>query len=125
MELFGDLRKHIVDKSIQIKDPEKTIHQIDEIVNYLPSLSSHLKNLKDQLMRLESSVNPKNMRRLEDIQSKTEMYEKYRSENILRIEETRKSISELDSAIKVLKNKIEENVFEITGTRYRIGESYT
>ena len=24
MELFGDLRKHIVDKSIQIKDPEKT-----------------------------------------------------------------------------------------------------
>ena len=120
MELFGDLRKHIVDKSIQIKDPDKTIHQIDEIVNSLPSLSSDLKNLKEQLMQLESSVNPTNMRHLEDMKSKTEMYEKYRSENISKVEETRNNINELDSAIKALKKKIEENVSEITNTNYSI-----
>ena len=118
--LLGDLRKHIVDKSIQIKDPEKTIHQIDEIVNYLPSLSSDHKNLKEQLMRLEPSVNPKNMRHLEDMKSKREMYEKYLSENISKVEETRNNINELDSAIKSLKKKIEESVLEITNTNYSI-----
>jgi len=120
IQLFGDLRKHIVDKSIQIKDPEKTIHQIDEIVNSLPSLSSDLKNLKEQLMQLESSVNPKNMRQLEDMKSKTEMYGKYRSENISKVEQTKNNINEIDSAIKSLKRKIEENVSEITNTNYSI-----
>ena len=57
LQLFGELRKHVDEKSIQIKDPEKTIHQIDEIVNSLPSLSTKLKNLKEQLIQLESSVN--------------------------------------------------------------------
>ena len=123
MELFGDLRKHIVDKSIQIKDPEKTLHQIDEIVNSLPSLSSDLKNLKEQLMQLESSVNPKNMIRLEDMKSRTEMYEKYRSENISKVEEKKNNINELDSAIKALKKKIEESVSEITNTNYSIMSS--
>ncbi len=120
LELFGELRKHIAEKSIQIKDPEKTIHQIDEIVNSLPSLSSNLNNLKKELMQLESSVNPKNMRHLEDMKSKTEMYEKYRSENISKVEETRNSINELDSAINALKKKIEENVFHLTNTNYSI-----
>jgi len=123
MELFGDLRKHIVDKSIQIKDPEKTIHQIDEIVNSLPSLSSDLKNLRKELTQLESTVNPKNMRHLEDMKSKTEMYEKYRSENISKVEETKNSIDELDSSIAVLKKKIEETISEITSAKYSIIQS--
>ena len=120
MELFAQLRKHVVEKSIQIKDPEKTVHQIDEIMNSLPSLSSNLKNLKKELMQLESSINPKNMRHLEDMESKTEMYEKYRSENISNIEKTKNNINELDSAIKALNKKIEENVSEITNTNYSI-----
>jgi DNA repair exonuclease SbcCD ATPase subunit len=120
IQLFGDLRKHIVEKSIQIKDPEKTIHQIDEIVNSLPSFSSKLKNLKEELTQLESSVNPKNMRQLEDMKSKTEMYEKYRAENISNLEETKNSINELDSVIDLLKKKVEEGVSEITNARYFI-----
>ena len=111
MQLFDELRKHIVEKSIQIKDPEKTIHQIDEIVNSIPSLSSNLKNLKEELTQLESSVNPKNMRHLEEMKSKTEMYEKYRSENISKMEETKNRINELDSAIELLKKKVEERMF--------------
>jgi chromosome segregation ATPase len=118
MQLLGELRKRVVDKSIQVKDPEKTIHQIDEILNSLPSLSSTLNNLKEELAQLESSVNSKNMRRLEDMKTKTEMYEKYRLENVSNMEETKNSISELESAIDVLKKKIEENVFNITNTNY-------
>jgi hypothetical protein len=123
IQLFSDLRKHIVEKSIQIKDPQKTIHQIDEIVNSFPSLSSNLKNLKEELSKLESSINSKNMRHLEDMKSKTEMYEKYRSENITKVEETKNSINELDSSIDLLKKKIEENVSNLTRTNYSIEQS--
>lgn len=119
-QLFGDLRKHIVDKSIQIKDPEKTIHQIDEIVNSFPSLSSNLKKMKEELSNLESSINSKNMNHLNEMKSKTEMYEKYRSENISKIEETKNSIDALDSSIAILKKKIEENASEITNSVYSI-----
>jgi hypothetical protein len=122
IQLFGELRKQVVEKSIQIKDPEKTIHQIDEIVNSLPSLSSELRNLNEELTHLESSINSKNIRHLEDMKSKTEMYEKYRSENISKIEETKNSIIELDSSIRALKKKIEENTSEIMNTRYFIGQ---
>jgi uncharacterized protein Yka (UPF0111/DUF47 family) len=118
MQLLGELRKRVVDKSIQVKDPEKTIHQIDEILNSLPSLSSTLNNLKEELAQLESSVNSKNTKHLEEIKIKAEMYEKYRLENISNMEETKNSISELESAIDVLKKKIEENVFKITNTNY-------
>ena len=120
LQLLGELRKQVADKSIQIKDPEKTIHQIDQVVNSLPSLSSNLKNLKVGLMQLESSVNSINMKHLEDMKAKTEMYEKYRSENITKTEETENSINELDSLIERLKKKIEENASEITNTNYSI-----
>ena len=36
LQLLGELRKHVDEKSIHIKDPEKTMHQIDELVNSLP-----------------------------------------------------------------------------------------
>jgi hypothetical protein len=120
IQLFGELRKQVVDKSIQIKDPEKTIHQIDEIVSSLPSLSVELENLKGELIHLESSISSKNMRRMEDMKSKKEMYEKYRSENVSKIKETKNNIIELDSSIDLLKKKIEENVLEILNTRYFI-----
>jgi predicted nucleic acid-binding Zn-ribbon protein len=120
IQLFGELRKQIVDKSIQIKDPEKTIHQIDEIINSIPSFSSELKKLKEELSRLESSISSTNMRHLEDMKSKTEMYEKYRSENVSKMGETKNSIFELDSSIDLMKKKIEENVLELTNTNYSI-----
>jgi hypothetical protein len=120
LQLFNELKKQILEKSIQIKDPEKTIHQIDEIINSMPSLSSHVKKLNEELIKLESSVNSKNMKHLEDIKSMTETYEKYRSENISKIKETKNNIDELDSATKVLKKRIEDNVLEITKTKYSI-----
>jgi|GEM_PF-370815 len=120
LQLFNELKKQIVKKSIQIKDPDKTIYQIDEIVNSLPSLSINLKNLEEELIKLESAVNPKNMGHLEDMKSKIEKYEKYRSENISKIEETRNRIIELYSSVDLLKKKIEENVGQITNTTYSI-----
>lgn len=123
VELFHELRKHIADNSIQIKDPEKTIHQIDEIVNSFPSQSTILKNLKEELSQLESSVNSQNMTHLEEIKVETEMYEKYRLENIYKIEETKNLMNELDSAINILKHKIEENVYDIIAIRYSIVDS--
>lgn len=121
-QLFADLRKHIVDKSIQIKDPEKTIHQIDEIINSFPSLSSNLKKMKEELSNLESSINSKNMNHLKDLKSKIEMYEKYRSENISKVQETKNSIDAFDSSIAQLKRRIEENAYDITGTNYSISQ---
>ena len=120
LQIFNELRKQIVKKSIQIKDPEKTIHQIDEIVNSVPALSMSLKTLKKELMQLESSANFTSMRHLEDIKAKIETHEKYRSENITKTEETENSINELDSLIERLKKKIEDDASEITNTRYSI-----
>jgi hypothetical protein len=120
LQLFGELRKHVDNKSIQIKDPEKTIHQIDEIVNSLPALSSKFKNLKEQLIQLESSVNSTNMIHLEDIKNNIEINEKYRSENIARTEETENIIAELDTASKTLKKKIEESLLKLTNIKYSV-----
>jgi len=120
LQLFAELRKHVDEKSIQIKDPEKTIHQIDEIVNSLPSLSTKLKNLKEQLIQLESSVNSTNIIHLQDIRNKIEVSEKYRLENIARTEETENIITELDTASKALKKKVEDSLLELTNTKYSI-----
>ena len=71
-------------------------------------------------MQLESTVNSKSTRYLEEIKVKTEMYEKYLSENLSKTEDTKNIIDELDSANKSLKQKIEENVLEITNIHYSI-----
>jgi len=118
--LFNELKKQILEKSIQIKDPEKTTHQIDEIINSVPSLASNLKNLNEQLIQLESTVNSKNMKHLDDIKNMTKMYEKYRSENISSMEQTKNTLDELDSASKMLKKKIEDSVSDITNIKYSI-----
>lgn len=123
LQLFGELRKQVNEKSIQIKDPEKTIHQIDEIVNSLPSLSTKLKNLKDQLNELESSVNSNNMAHLDDIRKNIEINEKYRLEYATRIEETENIINELDITSKAMKKKVEDSLLELTNTKYSIMQS--
>jgi hypothetical protein len=123
LQLFGELRKQVNEKSIQIKDPEKTIHQIDEIVNSLPSLSTKLKNLKDQLNELESSVHSNNMVHLDDIRKNIEINEKSRLENTTRIEETENIINELDITSKAMKKKVEDSLVELTNTKYSIIQS--
>lgn len=120
LQLFGELRKNVDEKSIQIKDPEKTIHQIDEIINSLPALSAKLKNLKSQLNQLESSVNANNITHLEDIRNNISISEKNRLENIARTEETESIIAELDTASIALKKKVEESLLELTNTKYSI-----
>jgi hypothetical protein len=123
VELLNELKKRVTERSIQIKDPQKTIHQIDEITSSIPSLSSKLKNLNEELTQLESSVNSKNMVHLEDMKSKMELYEKYRLENISMTQEIRNSVVDLDSATKILKEKIEDSVSEVTETKYSILQS--
>jgi len=120
LKLFNELKRNIIEKSIKIKDPEKTIHQIEEIVNSLPSLSSNLKDLKEELILLESSTSFKNIKRLNDLKMTTEMYEKNRLENITKTQETKETIEELESAANGLKKKIEDKVSEITNTKYSI-----
>lgn len=120
LQLFGELRKQVDEKSIQIKDPEKTIYQIDEIVNSLPSLSTELKDLKEHLARLESSANSINMMKLEDIRNNIEINEKYRLDNSTRTKETKNIIEELDTASKAMKKKLEDSLLELTNTKYSI-----
>ena len=122
LKLFNELKRNIIEKSIKIKDPEKTIHQIEEIVNSLPSLSSNLKDLKEELILLESSTSFKNIKRLNDLKMTTEMYEKNRLENITKTQETKETIEELESATNGLKKKIEDKVSEITSTKYSIAQ---
>jgi hypothetical protein len=120
MQLLNELKKRVTDKSIQIKDPEKTIHQIDEIINSIPLLSSRLKNLKEKLTELERSVNSKSIARLEDMKTQTEIYEKHRLENIRMTEDIQRSLEDLDSVAKTLTEKIENSVTEVTGINYTI-----
>jgi hypothetical protein len=48
------------------------------------------------------------------------MYEKYRSENISKMEETKNVINKLDTEIDMLKKKIEEDVSNLTDKNYSI-----
>ena len=120
LKLFNELKRDIIEKSIKIKDPEKTIHQIEEIVNSLPLLSSNLKDLKEELILLESSTSFKNIKRLNDLKMTTEMYQKNRRENITKTQETKQTIEELELSANGLKKKIEDKVSEITNTKYSI-----
>jgi hypothetical protein len=120
LQLFSEIKRDLVEKTIQIKDPEKTIHQVDEIVLSLPHLASNLKSLKDELIQLQSSVNSKSIKHLEELKSKTELYEKYRSENISTVEQIKNDIEEADSALIELKKKIEDQAQDITKYRYSI-----
>lgn len=120
LKLFNELKRDIIEKSIKIKDPEKTIHQIDEIVDFLPSLSSNLKGLKEELILLDSSTSSKNINRLNDLKMRTETYQKNRLENITQTQETKKTVEELESAANGLKKKSEDKVSEITNTKYSI-----
>ena len=120
MRLLAELRKQIDDKTIQIKDPEKTINQIDEIINSLPSLSSNIKKLREEINQLESSLISRNTRHLENMKEKTEMYEKYHSENVSKMDETNSNINEVEYAIEILKKKIEDNVSAISNRNYSI-----
>ena len=120
VQLLNELKKRVTERSIQIKDPQKTIHQIDEIISSIPSLTSKLKNLNEELTQLESSVNSKNMVHLEDMKSKTELYEKYRLENISMTEQIKNNVDDLDAATKILKEKIEDSVSEVTEAKYSI-----
>lgn len=120
LQLLSELKKELVEGSIKIKDPEKTIHQIDEIIDSLPSLSSDLKRLKDELIQLELSTNSGNMKHFQDIKDNTEKYEKYRLENISKTEETKNSINEIESASQELKKKIENTVLELTQSNYSL-----
>jgi hypothetical protein len=122
LRLFSELKKQVGDKSIQIKDPEKTIHLIDEIVDSLPPLSPKLKRLKEELNQLESMVNSKSNHYLGEIKAKTQMYEKNLSENISKAQETSARIAELDSIVRTLKRNIEDNLFEITDRKYSISQ---
>ena len=120
LKLFNELKRNIIEKSIKIKDPEKTIHQIEEIVDSLPSLSSNLKELKEELILLDSSTSSKNINRLNDLKMRTETYQKNRLENIAKTLETKKTVEELESVANGLKKKIEDKVSEITNTKYSI-----
>jgi hypothetical protein len=60
------------------------------------------------------------MHHLDDVKNKIEMYEKYRSENIANTEETKGNIDGLDSELKLLKEKIEDSVSDMTNTKYSI-----
>jgi hypothetical protein len=120
LQLFNEIKRDLVERTIEIKDPEKTIHQVDEIVNSLPLLSSNLKSLQDQLIQLQSSVNSKAMKHLEELKSKTELYEKHRSENIFMVEQIKNDMEEADSALIELKKKIEDQAQDITGYSYSI-----
>ena len=122
LKLFNELKRNIIEKSIKIKDPEKTIHQIEEIVNSLPSLSSNLKRLKEELTLLDSSTSSKNINRLNDLKMRTETYQKNRLENITQTQETKKTVEELEVAANGLKKKIEDKVSEITNTKYSIAQ---
>ena len=122
LNLFNELKRNIIEKSIKIKDPEKTIHQIEEIVDSLPSISSNLKELKEELILLDSSTSSKNINRLNDLKMRTETYEKNRLENTTKTQETKKTVEELESAANGLKKKIEDKVSEITNTKYSISQ---
>ena len=87
-------------------------------------MSTKLKNLKEQLIQLESSVNATNITHLEDIRNNIDISEKNRLENIARTEETENIITELYTALKALKKKVEESLLELKNTNKTIINIY-
>lgn len=123
-ELLLELRKQIAHQKIVLKDSNKVIEYIDDIVNALESFSTNIKGKDETLSRLKLSGASEFQAKLQDIELRINK----RKESILKrkseVDDLKEGINNKTIEIKELSRQLEQDMLAITGLKYQIKTSY-
>jgi hypothetical protein len=123
-ELLLELRNQIAHQKIVLKDSNKVIEYIDDIVNALESFSTNIKGKDETLSRLKTSGASEFQAKLQDIELRINK----RNESILKrkseVDDLKEGIDNKTIEIKELSRQLEQDMLAITGLKYQIKTSY-
>jgi hypothetical protein len=123
-ELLLELRKGIANQKVVLKDSNKIIEYIDDIVNALGSFYTNIKGKDDALYRLETSGASEFHHKLQEIELRINK----RKESILKrkseVADLKGSMDIKSVEIKELSRQLEQDMLAITGLEYHIKTSY-
>jgi chromosome segregation ATPase len=124
-QLLHDIRQEIVSQKLVLKDSSKVIDYLDQIVNALESFSQDIKSKEDSLYRLKTSGATLVQEKLQEIEEDINNRNQSLKNSKMEIKELEKTIDLKSKEISELSRKIEEEMENITGNRYRIRTSYS
>jgi hypothetical protein len=114
-EILLDLRKYILGGQIEIKNPQKTVSNIDEMVAELPKLGHEYRELTGQMAALHSQLNTAAEEDFKTLEaSLRETKEAFERANI-ELKEIRERQPQLNSEIGTMTRGVELAVFETFG----------
>jgi hypothetical protein len=123
-DLLLEVRKEIANQKIVLKDSNKVIEYIDDIVNALESFSTNIKGKDESLYQLKTSGASEFQARLQDI----ELHINKRKESILKrkseVDALKEGIDNKTVEINELSRQLEQDMLAITGLKYQIKTSY-
>jgi hypothetical protein len=123
-DLLLEVRKEISNQKIVLKDSNKVIEYIDDIVNALESFSTNIKGKDETLYQLKTSGASEFQAKLQDI----ELHINKRKETILKrkleVDGLKEGIDNKTVEIKELSRQLEQDMLAITGLKYLIKTSY-
>ena len=123
-ELLAELRKEVANQKIVLKDSNKVIEYIDDIVNALGTLSGNIKSNDETLYRLKSSGATELQAKLQDINLRISK----RKDSILKrkseVDDLKQHMDTRSFEIKELSKDLEDDMRSITGLEYKIKTFY-
>jgi hypothetical protein len=123
-DLLLEVRKEIANQKIVLKDSNKVIEYIDDIVNALESFSTNIKGKDESLYQLKTSGASEFQAKLQDI----ELHINKRKESILKrkseVDGLKEGIDNKTVEINELSRQLEQDMLAITGLKYQIKTSY-
>jgi hypothetical protein len=125
LQLLQGIRQELISGKMTLKDSNRTIEHIDEIMNSLENISSEIKEKNDLLSQLRSSGAGQIQAKLGQIETDMTSKIEMRSNRNQTIGEVRKTIEIRSNEIKGLVRQIEEEILEITGDKYSIKNPYS
>jgi chromosome segregation ATPase len=122
-ELLTELRKELANQKIVLKDSNKVIEYIDDIVNALGSLSANIKSNDETLYRLKSSGATELQAKLHDIELRINK----RQDSILKrkteVNDLKQDVENKSIEMEELSKELEHDMLSITGREYNIKTS--
>jgi hypothetical protein len=119
-ELLAELRKEVANQKIVLKDSNKVIEYIDDIVNALGSLSANIKSNDETLNRLKSSGATELQAKLHDIELRINK----RKDSILKrkteVNDLKQDVENKSIEMKELSKELVHDMLSITGLEYKI-----
>jgi len=125
LQLLQGIRQELISGKMTLKDSNRTIEHIDQIMNSLENMSSEVKEKDDLLSQLRSSGAGQIQAKLWQIETDMTSKIESRSNRNQTIGEVRKTMEIRSNEIKSLVRQIEEEILELTGDKYSIKNPYS